>query len=50
MDEKRPPIEPGPEPDTTDAAEADDVDARIEPEDAPDILDDGEDHLDDVQI
>lgn len=33
-----PPVEPGPEPDTTDAAEPDDVDAAPEAEDAPALL------------
>lgn len=45
MDDDRslPPITPGPEPDTTDAAEPDDVDARLDAEDAPPMVDgDGE--------
>lgn len=37
-DAQLPPREPGPEPDTTDAAEADDVDAHVEAEDAPALL------------
>ncbi|MET0297086.1 MAG: hypothetical protein ABW024_06765 [Microbacterium sp.] len=50
MDDKRPPIEPGPEPDTTDAAEPDDTDARLDPEHAPDMLDHGDDHVDETPI
>jgi hypothetical protein len=39
MDDSRAPIEPGPEPDTTDAAEPDDTDARIDREDEPEMID-----------
>jgi len=40
MDDRgMPPVEPGPEPDTTDAAEPDDTDARLDAEDAPAMLD-----------
>ncbi|MCH6229987.1 hypothetical protein MK786_04455 [Microbacterium sp. CFH 31415] len=34
-DASLPPNAPGPEPDTTDAAEADDIDDELDPEDAP---------------
>lgn len=47
-DEKKPPIEPGPEPDTTDAAEADDADDELDPEDAPVMLDDGDAHVEET--
>lgn len=56
MDDKRPPIDPGPEPDTTDAADAadhdepDDPGARLEPEDRPEMIDDGDDHVDDLVV
>ena len=35
-----PPQEPGPEPDTTTAAESDHPDDELEPEDAPEFIDD----------
>jgi hypothetical protein len=38
MTDERPPIEPGPEPDTTDAAEPDDTDAPLDAEDAPTMI------------
>lgn len=50
MDDKRPPIEPGPEPDTTDAAEADDTHAPLPPEDAPAMIDEGDDHVDETHL
>lgn len=49
-DHGMPPVEPGPEPDTTDAAEPDDTDARVEAEDAPEILDhEAEDVAEDIE-
>ncbi|MFB8386833.1 hypothetical protein ACFC3F_06800 [Microbacterium sp. NPDC055910] len=50
MDDRSIPREPGPEPDTTDAAEPDDTDARLEPEDAPAILDEEGQSVDSVEI
>ena len=49
MDENKPPIEPGPEPDTTDAAEADDTDARLDSEAAPEMIEPGDDDVDDTR-
>ncbi|MBD8023499.1 hypothetical protein [Microbacterium gallinarum] len=37
-DASLPPDEPGPEPDTTDAAEADDIDDELDAEDAPAMI------------
>lgn len=45
-DNVKPPIEPGPEPDTTDAAVPDDTDSHLDAEDAPMMLDESGDVLD----
>lgn len=51
MSERKEPIEPGPEPDTTEAGKPkDDDDSRIEAEDAPAMMDDTDDHVDDPVI
>lgn len=44
-DRDMPPIEPDPEPDTTDAAEPDDVDSDLDAEDAPAMIDEHGDIL-----
>lgn len=38
-DTRRPPIEPGPEPDTSGAAEPDDAESTFDAEDAPAMID-----------
>lgn len=55
-DDRWPPIEPGPEPDTTDAADAvgpgdpHEGEAPLDPESAPAMIDDGHDHVDEIRI
>lgn len=42
--------EPGPEPDTSDAAVPDDTDSRIEAEDAPKIVEEHGESVDDLDL
>lgn len=50
MENRLPSSEPGPEPDTTDAAEPDDTDADLDSEDAPTMMERGDEHVDAMDV